>query len=42
MATVRPMKESAAAQTGEPLAARIAHSVVTMSLNDLPAEVSVG
>jgi 2-methylcitrate dehydratase PrpD len=34
------MKKSAATRTGEPLAVRIAHSVVTMSLNDLPAEVS--
>lgn len=40
MATVHPMKESPAAQSGEPLAVRIAHSVVSMSLNDLPAEVT--
>src|SRR6266481_6027407 len=40
MATLQPMKESAAARTGEPLAVRIAHSVVSMSLNDLPVEVT--
>ncbi len=40
MATVSPMKEIPAARTGEPLAVRIAHSVVSMSLNDLPAEVT--
>jgi len=32
MATVHPVKRGPAAQTGEPLAARIAHSVVSMSL----------
>ena len=40
MASIRPMKESPTAQTGEPLAVRIAHSVVSMSLNDVPAEVT--
>ena len=40
MATVHPVKVSPAARTGEPLAARIAHSVVSMSMNDLPAEVT--
>lgn len=40
MATVHPVKRGPAAQTGEPLAARIAHSVVSMSLNDLPAEAT--
>lgn len=40
MATVQPLKDSPAARAGEPLAARIAHSVVTMSMNDVPAEVT--
>ena len=40
MATVQPLKDSPAARTGEPLAVRIAHSVVTMSMNDVPAEVT--
>ena len=40
MATVQPLQDSPAARTGEPLAARIAHSVVTMSMNDVPAEVT--
>ncbi len=40
MATVHPVKRGPAAQTGEPLAVRIAHSVVSMSLNDLPAEAT--
>lgn len=40
MATVQPLQDSPAARTGAPLAARIAHSVVTMSMNDVPAEVT--
>jgi 2-methylcitrate dehydratase PrpD len=40
MATVQSLKESPAARTGEPLAVRIAHSVVNMSMNDVPAEVT--
>jgi len=40
MATVQPMKERPAAETGEPLAVRIAQSVVAMSLNDLSTEVT--
>jgi 2-methylcitrate dehydratase PrpD len=40
MATVYPMKDGAVAPSGEPLAVRIARSVVAMSLNDLPAEVT--
>ena len=40
MATVQPLQDSPATRTGEPLAVRIAHSVVTMSMNDVPAEVT--
>ncbi len=40
MASMGPLKESLAAQNGEPLAVRIARSVVSMSLNDVPAEVT--
>ena len=40
MATAHPVKQSAASRTREPLAMRIARSVVSMALNDLPAEVT--
>ena len=40
MVTVYSVKQSAMAHTGDPLAMRIAHSVVSMALSDLPAEVT--
>jgi len=40
MASVYPVKDSPAAHAGDPLAVRIARSVVSLSLSDLPAEVS--
>ena len=40
MATVHSVKQGELAHAGEPLAMRIARSVVSMALNDLPAEAT--